>query len=78
MGTFGERKRERKGERDSFVLYTGYLLSIVKIKREVERKRLREKKERGKREEIERKERVKRGRERNRESTREGERKERK
>ena len=44
MGTFGKRKRVRKGERkrkkrerDSFgILYTGYLLSLVKIKREIE------------------------------------------
>ena len=44
--TFGKRKREkererdwereRKKKRDSFgILYTGYLLSIVKIKREI-------------------------------------------
>ena len=42
-GTFGDRKRERK----SFgILYTVYLLSIVKIKWEIERKREREKKNR--------------------------------
>ena len=35
--------RERKRERDSFgILYTGYLLSIVKIKREIEREKERE------------------------------------
>ena len=51
MRTFGERKRERKGERDSFVLYTGYLFSIVKIKREVEREKEKQReRERGKRE----------------------------
>ena len=37
--TFGERKR--KSERYSFgILFTGYLLSIVKIKKERERKEL--------------------------------------
>ena len=34
-GTFGEREKER----DSFrILYTGYLLSIVKIKRKREKR----------------------------------------
>ena len=34
---------ERERERDRFeILYTGYLLSIVKIKREIQRKRERE------------------------------------
>ena len=33
-----QKDRKRKRERDSFgILYTGYLLSIVKIKREIER-----------------------------------------
>ena len=41
-GTFGERK-ERERKRFG-ILYTGYLLSIVKIKREKERERKREKK----------------------------------
>ena len=42
-GTFGKRKSKRKRERDSFgILYTGYLLSIVKIERELERERERE------------------------------------
>jgi hypothetical protein len=32
--------RKQKRDRDSFgILYTGYLLSIVKIKREIERER---------------------------------------
>ena len=61
-------KRKREGERDSFgILYTGYLLSIVKkkIKREVERER--------ENKEIERKnkKRKKRKRERKREKERE-------
>ena len=53
-----------KRERDSlWILYTGYLLSLVKIKRQIEREKEkgkrgeRERKERGKREERERKER---------------------
>jgi hypothetical protein len=34
-----EKEREKERERDTFgILYTGYLLSIVKIKREIERK----------------------------------------
>ena len=34
-----EKEREREKERDSFgILYTGYLLFIVKIKKEKERK----------------------------------------
>ena len=38
---------ERERERDSFgILYTGYLLFIVKIKREIKRKIKRERKER--------------------------------
>ena len=43
-GELLERKREIVGERDSFgILNTGYLLSIVKIKREErERKKKRE------------------------------------
>ena len=43
-----ERERKRKKERDCFgILYTGYLLSIVKIKREIERdEKDRERKER--------------------------------
>jgi hypothetical protein len=41
--TFGERKRDSFG-----IVYTNYLLSIVKIKREVKReKRERERKEKG-------------------------------
>ena len=52
-------------ERDSFgILYTGYLLSIVKIKREIERDR-----ERGRK-----RERKEREREREREREKEGER----
>ena len=48
LRAFGERKRKR--ERYSFgILYTGYLLSIVKIKRERKRERERER-ERRKRE----------------------------
>ena len=40
-GKLLEREREKKKkEGDSFgILYTGYLLSIVKIKREIQRKR---------------------------------------
>ena len=35
-----EREREREKGRDSFgILFTGYLLSIVKIKREIESER---------------------------------------
>ena len=35
-----EIEREKENERDFFgILYTGYLLSIVKIKREIERER---------------------------------------
>ena len=64
-GEFLERERER----DSFgILYTGYLLSIVKIKRKVERERDRE----GKRERERERER-KREKERDREKERENE-----
>ena len=69
-----EREKKREIERDSFeILYTGYLLSIVKIKREIEReKEERDRKEKGKRKERERKdigkrERKKRKREREKE-----------
>ena len=35
-----EKERDKERERDSFgILYTGYLLSIVMIKREIERER---------------------------------------
>ena len=57
-------ERKKKSERYSFgILYMGYLLSIVKVKKEGERKnerkerRKRDERERGKREEKERKER---------------------
>ena len=50
-----KRESERERERDDFkILYTGYLLSIVKIKREIYKEREREeseKKERGRRRE---------------------------
>ena len=46
-----ERERERERERDSFgLLYTGYLLSIVNIKREIEREIKRERERERKRE----------------------------
>ena len=58
-GELLESEREKK-ERDIFgILYMGYLLSIVKIKRERKREE-RERKRRGMREEKEKKERGKR------------------
>ena len=42
-GELLEREREKDRERESIgILFTGYLLSIVKIEREIERERKRE------------------------------------
>jgi hypothetical protein len=50
-----EREKKRERERDSFgILYTGYLLSIVNIKREIERERKREIEQKRERKERER------------------------
>ena len=50
-GTFEERKRKKEIERDCFeILYTGYLLSIVEIKREIEREKEERERERRERE----------------------------